>query len=450
MVTAVDGGFPAFPRARKGAGAVRALALLFLAAWLTACFGGVWFAPAATAAEPAVAGRVLLAAGPAERRFGAGERAPLQRGDPVYEGDLLVTGAGALLQLKMVDDALLILQAESELSIDAYRFDPDRPDAQAARLTLHRGRVRSITGRLGESNRKAFRLNTPIAAIGIRGTDFEVVTDARVTRVRLNRGAVVLAPFGETCRPESLGPCETDRALVLTRDLASPVAELHLEDGVPRLIPPQRFDGRLSASDPLAEGLLPEERAGEVRDRAEEGSGPPPGGGGGGAGGGLPPDFVDKIHWGRWSRIPLEEIPLAVEAGADKETLFAGDVFVLYRDGDFSRLGTDRVEFHLHEVAAVMIAPGLYLPVTVEGGRLAVDFSARTFTTALDLQSAAIGRLALSASGVIAERGLFASREGNMQVLGGFTQGGEQAGYLFQHDLGGGRAVEGVTHWVAP
>ena len=34
--------------------------------------------------------------------------------------------------------------------------------------------MRSITGQWGEAARDRFRLNTPIAAIGVRGTDFIV------------------------------------------------------------------------------------------------------------------------------------------------------------------------------------------------------------------------------------------------------------------------------------
>ena len=34
--------------------------------------------------------------------------------------------------------------------------------------------MRSVTGQWGEASRDRFRLNTPIAAIGVKGTDFVV------------------------------------------------------------------------------------------------------------------------------------------------------------------------------------------------------------------------------------------------------------------------------------
>ena len=63
---------------------------------------------AVSAQEPV--GHVLMAAGKAVRMDSSGELSPLQDKNPIFEGDTLQTSEGAMLQLKMVDNALLVLQ----------------------------------------------------------------------------------------------------------------------------------------------------------------------------------------------------------------------------------------------------------------------------------------------------------------------------------------------------
>lgn len=44
--------------------------------------------------------------------------------------------------------------------------------------------------------RKHYRMNTPVAALGGRGTDFSVLTDANVTLAVVRGGGIVMTPFG--------------------------------------------------------------------------------------------------------------------------------------------------------------------------------------------------------------------------------------------------------------
>jgi hypothetical protein len=63
-----------------------------------------------------------------------------------------------------------------------------------------------------QSARDKFRLNTPLVAIGIKGTDFVTQASAQSAVVLVNQGAIVLAPLDANCRADAFGPCGTSRS----------------------------------------------------------------------------------------------------------------------------------------------------------------------------------------------------------------------------------------------
>jgi hypothetical protein len=394
-------------------------------------------------------GHVLLVNGAAERVDAGGSRQALADKAAVYEGDTLETAAGALLQIKMIDKALLVLQANSTLLIQTYRYNPEGADANAVRLDLVKGRARSVTGDLGESNHDAFRLNTPIAAIGIRGTDFETSTTGSLTRVRLNSGAIVISPLSDDCPATAFGPCISSNSLLLTEELESPVAELRATDAAPRLIelPEYDADDQGSLNEQKEEERIHAENqaerivgAAEERRRPREFVPAP-----------LPEGWVDQIHWGRWG-----EAPAGVEAPSSaslrqqgKETLFRNDLFVLFRDG-FVSMGSGQASFALQSAQAGIVNGDSFTPVTIADGKLMINFNERAFDTGLTFGSDMVKGLSLNASGTIDSSGLFRSDGGNMGVLGALAEDNKQAGYLFSHSLNDTMSLQGATQWQSP
>lgn len=121
------------------------------------------------------AGKVSFISGMAYADRG-GQRLKLSSGTAVRPGDLVRTERDSLLQLRMDDGAIISLRAASQLRIDAYR----RPNASRARggravLRLLKGGLRSLTGLIGSLDRNEYALITPVATVGIRGTDFSVL-----------------------------------------------------------------------------------------------------------------------------------------------------------------------------------------------------------------------------------------------------------------------------------
>ena len=116
-------------------------------------------------------GRVITARGEVIARQPDDDSRSLGRGDHVYEGDTLLTGDSGRAQVRFIDEGLVQLQPETEYFIEHYRED----EAERGAFTrLVEGGLRALSGSIGEQDRENYRLDTPVASIGIRGTHYAV------------------------------------------------------------------------------------------------------------------------------------------------------------------------------------------------------------------------------------------------------------------------------------
>jgi hypothetical protein len=145
-----------FAAAARARGLAALLAVLSLAA---ACLAN----PALAAEE---AGKLTRVQGQIHTR---GKNAPriLHAGDAVYVGDTVVTGPDARAELTMADGGVIILSDETEFTVS--RFDQSKG---SARFELARGAFRSVTGAIARREPPDYEVRTPLAIIGVRGTDF--------------------------------------------------------------------------------------------------------------------------------------------------------------------------------------------------------------------------------------------------------------------------------------
>ncbi|ABK45748.1 Cadherin [Magnetococcus marinus MC-1] len=124
------------------------------------------------AAEQAreLAGKVKKIRGKAQAVF-KGEVRPLKNGDPVFAGDTLVTEVNSRLILIMSDDAMLALGEKTEFEIKSYHFSTDGKPSEG-RMLFKRGFFRAVSGKLAKLENKPFNIETPVASMGVRGTEF--------------------------------------------------------------------------------------------------------------------------------------------------------------------------------------------------------------------------------------------------------------------------------------
>jgi hypothetical protein len=140
----------------------------------------------AQAAEPA--GKAVLITGSVTAATADGTRS-LGNGAPVYVGDTLTVGPNSYANLLFNDGGRILLRPNSEFTIEAFQrvateeapAAAPRPGAKAAAspdravFRLARGGFRAISG-LIRGTTENYRVATPSATIGIRGTDYEVQT----------------------------------------------------------------------------------------------------------------------------------------------------------------------------------------------------------------------------------------------------------------------------------
>lgn len=139
---------------------------------LSACLLLIY--PLTHAAEEPAVGRVISTAGDVTASSDSGMRL-LARGDDVFVGDIITTGLNSFAQLRFIDSAIVALKADTAFEITEYLYDATAGDNDRATMNLIQGGFRTITGHIGKANRDAYRVVTPFATIGIRGTDHEQV-----------------------------------------------------------------------------------------------------------------------------------------------------------------------------------------------------------------------------------------------------------------------------------
>lgn len=128
-------------------------------------------AEAATRATPA--GRAGFVRGDVQARAGNGDRVrAVTTGGPIYSGDTLVTAAGGMAVLLFKDKSRVTLLPETEFRVEHLVFDETKPEEGRGFFALVRGGLRAVSGAIGKYGRRDYQMRTPVATIGIRGSEY--------------------------------------------------------------------------------------------------------------------------------------------------------------------------------------------------------------------------------------------------------------------------------------
>jgi hypothetical protein len=100
-----------------------------------------------------------------------GSETPAIIGTPVHLKDVLRTGAEARLQVTFRDNTVLTLGAEANVVVDSYLYDPNRSTGMII-LQATKGAFRFASGRIKDVKGATMAVTTPVAEIGVRGTEF--------------------------------------------------------------------------------------------------------------------------------------------------------------------------------------------------------------------------------------------------------------------------------------
>ena len=471
---------------------------------------GLGQAAHAASTGAAIVGEATMVIGNARLWGEDGSTRPVNRGAPVRVGDRIETEAGGHVHLRFVDGARLSVRPASRLQIESYSHTPAQPQLGAIKFRLDEGVVRSITGAWGEAARERFRLNTPVAAIGVKGTDFLVRSDANSTAASVYTGAITVTPLTNGCTT-SVGPCLNGNEKLLSEDMRGQMLALDRQHTVPTLVPAIEVLARnhgnrapsasaataTAAADapvivaaatpdkPLAlestahnepgttKNLVNEARAAAVVAAAPAEPAPrppepptvqppPP----------APPPTVTppveppvvvlppqvtQLAVVRYNWTPKAstdtftyQFEQAVAAGLERAGGTTNYVFFRQPSAPGAILAPQdaSASFRLAESTAhlAVARTGKTETVNVHQGSLNVDFTRATFATLLALSSPTLGGDFVSASGTVASNGALKSTEGNASVGGVLSLDGRDAAYAFEKAHAAG-TLRGVTLW---
>jgi len=439
-------------------------------------------------------------------------RQRLRAGDLLHQSDTVVTESNGHAHITFVDNAMVSVRPNSRLEIVEYKFDEINPENSIVKFNLLQGTARAVSGQAAEAAKDRFRLNTPVAAIGVRGTDFVVVTDSTSVRAMVNEGSIVVAPFSTECSVAGSGPCsanaveldggstqiiEFDSSLVIPRviqlsasrqnqeTLLSPLARASSqvlqteppEGGEADSLPTEQVAGQSDAlpgragtganqvdaladsvssvagvTDVVSEGITSLDLSSEAKEKAPYQTGYTPS---------LKIESSDarqrQLVWGRYAegRGQLERITLPFgEASVAREVTIGGNFeYYLFRaEGSQISIAENqgRVGFTLDSAQAYYDDGADLTAVAISSGNLVVDFEQNLYDTHLNLHHLELGKAIFQSAGRLRDGGYFSSyaSDGSESLAGALSLDGREAGYFFDFRSWQG-GVQGITLWDA-
>ncbi|QLA15937.1 FecR family protein [Desulfolutivibrio sulfoxidireducens] len=127
----------------------------------------------------------------------AGQSRPIEAKDPIFSGDTLATKAESSLQAIFSDGTTVALGPESLFSVDEYvnEWGQEHTLSNEVRFSYGPGVFRAVTGIIAHRNPAAFSVQTPLGAIGIRGTELGSVVSPPAEASGMPYRAVLEAAF---------------------------------------------------------------------------------------------------------------------------------------------------------------------------------------------------------------------------------------------------------------
>lgn len=412
-------------------------------------------------AQAGEAGRVVFVDGDA-RVSGK----PVTLGDVVNEGDLIQTGIKGHLYIKTIDKGFFILRPSSTGRVVAYQVDAQNPANTRIKLEVDQGVARHISGEAVKDARQNFRMNTPVAAIGVRGTDFTVFTTQDTSRVAVLSGGVVVSPLSEGCKAAGFGPCEgalskelfasqTGQVLQVSRGQQAVQMLQGSKNSPDNNAPPKGDESKLG--NPAGKDGSPRSsndidyspvKSGAISQFSRAVPDTPI----------TPPTTAAPLVWGRWEAVLGQDKQLDVAALQQTHNLVATNAYYALmrsKEGTWQRPQQDTMSFALQSAQAVITdeATRGVTPASVSNASLQLNFAHSTFATQFDLTSQNSERFKMQSQGQIEPNGTFSATNqfalpNNMNVQGAINQGNASAAYLFSSRLDDRRVTNGVTYWT--
>lgn len=360
-----------------------------------------------------------------------GEQIPLNKGDHLQPGDRIQTNANSQVFFDTIDQGIIALKANTQIYIQTYQYDSQAPQNTKIKIDLIEGVMRSVSGKGAQASKKHYRLNTPVAALGIRGTDFTVYANHEISRAAVASGGIVMTPYSDSCPVDSFLACDNANtvALMASKETANTLLEMNIRMEKPALV--QNDD-----QDVTSEKALQPKTSVETLPSIEPGSQ-------------LaidsqlvriPSDLDDlkgrNLYWGKWQTYANLSADQVTERLNELKLVGFNNMFIIAQDqANFILPNKGQASFQMTGSEAYVVYPFATdkpIAANVTDEKLTVNFDSRSFDTSLKVDYRGL-TIPFYASGSFDADGHFIiGGEGNGAIAG--TLGGvnaDQAVYIF-------------------
>ena len=109
----------------------------------------------------------------------------LINGSKIFYGDTIISEAQSNAQILFLDQTVLTIGEDTELTVDEFIYDPSNHEGSFV-SNVKSGTVKFITGQISKKNPDNLEVKIPSGTLGARGTEFIVLTESN------NKSTVVL------------------------------------------------------------------------------------------------------------------------------------------------------------------------------------------------------------------------------------------------------------------
>ena len=109
----------------------------------------------------------------------------LTNGSKIFFWDTIISNSRSNAQILFIDQTVLTLGEDTELTVDEFVYDPNSQDGSFI-STVKAGTVKFITGQISKKNPDNLEVKVPAGTLGARGTEFVVLSESN------NESTVVL------------------------------------------------------------------------------------------------------------------------------------------------------------------------------------------------------------------------------------------------------------------
>lgn len=138
-------------------------------------------------------GTVMVMTGKADIKRNA-KLISVHSGTDIEKGDEIITKLKTKVQVLLNDDTAITIGPNSSFAFIDYFYDKTKTSKLTMKAT--RGFFRSVTGKIGKIAHERFKVETNMATIGVRGTDFSALLRDTQSFYKCHSGEITVS-FGD-------------------------------------------------------------------------------------------------------------------------------------------------------------------------------------------------------------------------------------------------------------